>query len=332
MRIRAGSTLFLLAASPAAVRARSRNSSLVRWRGFGAPSGSLSAASSLGVSSRMLRTADIAARSAARCTRPLPVAAPPIAASARAARIRMSPAPRRAGSACPRLPPAGRVNPPSPRSRRAIPDASSETQPPGRAPASARLAASCPGARVATRQRSRRRASSSTASAASDRSAGSETSRQPPAAESPSASSAGTQSRPGRLTTASSASESATAVASAPIASPSSSARWQTCPRADARRPDDRSAASSSRAPEEASRVGPRRRPPTSTSSVPAPVSAAASTATAAASAWPAPRSAPVARIDGVIRHPGGTATMPPISPRARPPRRRAVRGAAARP
>ena len=61
----------------------------------------LAGASSLGTSSRMLRAAERAARSAALCTLPLPVAAPPIAASARAARIRIRPAPSSAGSAWP---------------------------------------------------------------------------------------------------------------------------------------------------------------------------------------------------------------------------------------
>ncbi len=105
-------------------------------------------ASSRDTSSRMLRTAESAARSAARCTRPLPVAAPPIAASASAARIRIRPAPSSAGSACPRRSARGCGTPPDrprPSSRRAIRLAASESPPPGRAPASARRAASSPG-------------------------------------------------------------------------------------------------------------------------------------------------------------------------------------------
>ena len=55
-----------------------------RWAGFGRPLGSVGGESSRGRSSRIERAAEIAARSAARCTLPLPVTAPAIATRASA--------------------------------------------------------------------------------------------------------------------------------------------------------------------------------------------------------------------------------------------------------
>ena len=54
------------------------------WAGFGSPLGSVGGESRRGRSSRIERAAEIAARSAARCTLPLPVTAPAIATSASA--------------------------------------------------------------------------------------------------------------------------------------------------------------------------------------------------------------------------------------------------------
>ena len=280
---------------------------------FGAPSGSLAGASSRGTSSRMLRAAESAARSAARWTRPLPVAAPPIAARASAARIRISPAPSSAGSACPRLPPAGRVN-------RRAPAAAARSEP--RAPRPSRPARPrrARGARRAARGARRDPAAQPPPRKLLDRerrqrALGRERDEQAAArGRSPSTSSAGTQSRPGRCTTASSAPGLGDRAASAPTASASSSARWQRWPRAAARRPGCRSASSSSRAPGAASSVGPAPRArPTSTSRVPAPVRAAASAATAAASPRLAPRSAPRDEDRRRSSAPSGaTATRPP--------------------
>ena len=98
---------------------------------------------SRGMSSRMLRAAESAARSAARCTRPFPVTAPPIAASSSAAMIRIAPAPSTAGRACPRSPAsAPRRAAPIPSSGRGDPPRRARGRPPGRAPARARRAAS----------------------------------------------------------------------------------------------------------------------------------------------------------------------------------------------
>ncbi len=46
------------------------------WPGFGNPFGKVDGESKCGSSSRIERAAEIAARSAARCTLPLPVTAP----------------------------------------------------------------------------------------------------------------------------------------------------------------------------------------------------------------------------------------------------------------
>ena len=83
----------------AATRARSRYSARSRWAGFGAPPGSRAGRKRRSKSSRIDRAAEIAARSAERCRRPLAVAAPPIATRIRAsATIRIA-IPRTAGSA-----------------------------------------------------------------------------------------------------------------------------------------------------------------------------------------------------------------------------------------
>ena len=69
--------------------------------GFGSPSGRVGGESRRGRSSRIERAAEIAATSAARCTRPLPVTAPAIATSASAPAIRTKQPPSASGSACP---------------------------------------------------------------------------------------------------------------------------------------------------------------------------------------------------------------------------------------
>src|SRR5690349_14471135 len=69
--------------------------------GLGKPFGRVGGASSRGRSSRIERTAEIAVRSAARWTLPLPVSAPAIETNASAAIRRTAAAPSTAGSACP---------------------------------------------------------------------------------------------------------------------------------------------------------------------------------------------------------------------------------------
>ena len=71
------------------------------WAGFGSPSGRVGGESRRGRSSRIERTAEIAARSAARCTLPFPVTAPAIATSARAPASSASAPPRARINACP---------------------------------------------------------------------------------------------------------------------------------------------------------------------------------------------------------------------------------------
>ena len=71
------------------------------WAGFGAPFGNRGGAVTRGMSSRIERAAESAARSADRCKRPLPVSAPAIETMASAAISRIATPPITAGSAWP---------------------------------------------------------------------------------------------------------------------------------------------------------------------------------------------------------------------------------------
>src|SRR4051794_19760941 len=74
---------------------------LSRWLGLVRPFDSTGGESNRERSSRIERAAEIAARSAARCTLPFPVTAAAIATRANAAVIRAKAPPRANGSACP---------------------------------------------------------------------------------------------------------------------------------------------------------------------------------------------------------------------------------------
>ena len=149
------------------------------WRGFGDPSGRRAGASSRGEASRMMRAADSAARSAARCTRALPVTAPPIEARTRAHPMSAAAAASTTGSACPLWPPLKRPSRGAGANARASRRARSEATPPGLIPARARRAASSGGGRASTRAAMPRARSSDTHSAASDRSPGRSASSRP---------------------------------------------------------------------------------------------------------------------------------------------------------
>ena len=191
--------------------------------GLGRPLGSVGGTNRRGKSSRIERAAEIAARSAARWTRPLPVTAPPIAASASVASISTATAPNSAGNAWPD----------SSRSSRAQRAIRREAPPPGSIPAIARRAATRPSARPATLTRSPAPRRSRTASAASERSRGSSARSSTPVAPSQGSCTSWASSPAGRCTTAALC-EGSVAISAERRSSESSpgSARQQTWPRA----------------------------------------------------------------------------------------------------
>ena len=284
----------------------------------------------------MLRAAESAVRSAARWTLPFPVTAPPIAASASAAPIRIRPMPSTAGRAWPRRLASGErsgirplqaeqasENPagdlgratPGPNARQGAAGGDRRwrsRRDPGAQTPSPKLLDGERGQRplraAARRGRThRRRASSPVPSAA-------------------------TQSRPGRWITASSAPDPSTAAATSLIdGSGPESAQVADVPPGRSRRGPHRAASPrprAHRAPPAASLPSAAAAAPASSSRVAPPVTGAASTPIAAASPRLSRWSDPVTRIVVVIPPPSAAATRRRSSPRARRPARTAERAA----